>query len=136
MLVMAGTDGTIYATEDLPRDESVRLEPKDLTDLQIALRKLVDSQRLEAPTEITDRNLWLGPRSRRYMNWGGGVVPEWQNGIGEGIFKVLQSPSSDKLKDLLQPGTYIAITDQPPTVDLGVTKMQDEGSLYVIVGVY
>lgn len=136
MLVLAAADGTFYSTQDLPRDESVRLEQNDLAELQIALRKLVDGQRLEVPAEINDRNLWVGPTSRRTMYWRGGLVSQWQTGIGEGIFQVLQSPGADKLKDLLQPGTYLAITDQPPTVDLGVTKMQDEGSLYVIVGVF
>jgi hypothetical protein len=136
LLVLAAADGTIYSTQDLPRDESIRLEPKDLADAQIALRKLADGQRLEVPAEMTDRDLWIGPTSRRTMYWRGSFVPQWQNSIGEGIFQVIQPPNADKLKELLQPGTYLAITDQPPTVDLGVTNMQDEGSLYVIVGVY
>ena len=136
LLVLAAADGTIYSTQDLPRDESIRLEPKDLADLLVALRKLTDAQRLEVPAEMTDRDLWIGPTSRRTMYWRGAFVPQWQNSIGEGIFQVIQPPNADKLKELLQPGTYLAITDQPPTVDLGATKMQDEGSLYVIVGVF
>jgi hypothetical protein len=136
MLVLASADGTVYSTQDLARDQSVRLEAADLKELHPALRKLIDSQPLEAPAELNERDLWIGIGPRRYMYWRGGMLADWQNSIGEGIFQVLKSADIDNLKDLLQPGTYIAITDQPPTVDLGVTTMQDAGSLYVIVGVF
>jgi hypothetical protein len=136
MLILAADDGATYATQDLAREQSVRLEPSDLGELHPALRKIIDSQSLEAPADLNERDLWTGIGPRRYMYWRGGTLSDWRNNIGEGIFQVLKSADTDNLKDMLQPGTYIAITDQPPTVDLGVTTMQDEGSLYVIVGVF
>ncbi len=135
-LLLLDEEGNTYGAEDLARDVSVRLEPKEFADLHAGLRKILATQPLEIPPEITDRYMAVGGMgSRRY--WNRQVQPaQWNTSVSEGFLQVLADVNPDGLKALLRPRTYVAITERPPHVDLGVTRMEDNGSVFVIWGMY
>jgi hypothetical protein len=134
-LAVADESGEYYAAKNVAADASERLESLDLNDVHTALRALVSEQPLEIPPEITSRYYASGFFGRPRF-WGARTAVQWQTGRSEEVLRGLQDTGVDKVKEMLKPRTYIAVTEQPPTLDLGVKQMKDEGSLHVVIGSY
>jgi hypothetical protein len=136
LLLVADENGQTFRAENIAPGASDRLEPQDLANMHAELRKIVDGQRLETPAEITSRYYAVGFFASRVRYWGNRSAAQWQSSREEEVFQALRAAGLENIKAMLQPRTYIAVTEQPPTVDLGVTKMQDEGSLFIVIGFY
>lgn len=136
LLIVADEDGRILTAQDIEPDDSQRLEPEAIEDLHIALRTAIERQPLETPVEITNRNSGMGFFGTRVRFWGPRLSVQWNSGRLEELLQMMKGPDSAAFRNLLRPRTYIAVTGQPPMVDIGVPDHQDEGSLFVVIGTY
>jgi hypothetical protein len=135
-LAVADENDRLFFAENVAVDASERLESRELPELQAALRNMINEQPLETPAEITSRYYATGFFGSRTRFWGPRSAAQWHTGRSEEVFQALHDTRAESIEAILKPRTYIAVTDQPPTVDLGVTQMQDEGSLFIIIGSY
>jgi hypothetical protein len=135
-MAVADESGQIFEGENIATDASERLVSQTIAECYQKLREFVDDQPLETPAEITRRTsggFFFGPRFRY---WGNRSESQWASSRCEEVFELLKSKGTPALQAILQPRTYIAVTELPPTADLGVTSMRDAGSLYVVIGSY
>jgi hypothetical protein len=135
-LALADANGQILSAQSIAPEASERLESKGLDALHAELRELLSSQPLETPDEIASRYSNVGFFGSRVRFWGSGTLARWNNSRSEEYIQALLASGHENLQSMLQPRSYIAVTDLPPTVDLGVTEMQDEGSLFIVIGSY
>jgi hypothetical protein len=135
-LLVADENSQLYSAENVAVDASERLEQHELPELHAALRGIINRQPLETPAEITSRYYAAGFFASPRRFWGARTIAQWNSSRSEEILQALRDTNVEGAKAILKPRTYIAVTDQPPMVDLGVTQMQDEGSLFIIIGSY
>jgi hypothetical protein len=134
-LILAGEPGLFYTADDLAPQASQRVEPVELGDVLPPVGRLVGAQVLEAPFDLNERDFSGGPFGRRrfLFGWSGQPV-DWSTSVIESILRVLKEGSQSSIQELLRPGSFVAITERPPHVDLGVADAEEVESLYVIVG--
>jgi hypothetical protein len=135
-LLLADAQGVIHAAGAIEREARNRLTVQELDLARAELRELVDSQRLELPAELLNRAAggWVFSR-RRYAPWNRWQSSDSQESLMELGLAALSGEASE-LATLLQPRTYVAVTERLPSVELGLPRCQDHGSLYVVVGAF
>jgi hypothetical protein len=136
LIVVAGSSGEWYAAKDLANGDSVRLEPEELAEIHVDLRKLITAQVLDLPDEMTNTSEGFGIfGSRYYSYYGTQWASAWNTSVLERMLNGLRG-DANLLQALVTPGSYVAIVDRAPMVELGVSRSDDAGSLYVILGNY
>jgi tetratricopeptide (TPR) repeat protein len=135
LLVLCDADGALYTLNNLGVGVRATAGSESSEAAKQLVRELIGRQRLETPQEIQDRAARgpIFPWSPRYYQ-SREVTAVWGSGLLEEALR--QVTSIDPSQPFLLPKTYLAITERPPFLELGVPSTRDEGSLYVILGSY
>jgi hypothetical protein len=134
LIVVRDSDGNLHVAENIAKGARVPMRSEETATAYDAVRKLIQHQQLEAPQEIKDQASWvMFGWSRRA--WGRpAAVAGWSSGLLEQTLR--QFTAATAPQPFLRPRAYVAISDRPTFVELGVSDTQDDDCLYVTLGAY
>lgn len=138
-LLLRGDDGAYFGGEAIADGATVALAPVDPEEQQGRLRQIALEHRPEFPPGTNRQSLAATAASRgmfrRYRYWGNyGTVDAGQASslLEQSLGLVGGTRRADG--PLLEPGSYIAVVDRSPEVELGTPLAREEASFHVILG--
>ena len=132
-LVVRDSQGNYFVAENLPEDATAEPAPAKAKDAQIALTKLIKAQDPEYPKgyDPTMSGNALTKMFRGAFPAGSPYSPVNTNvSLLERSLDQIGAPD----RELLEPGTYLALVDIAPDVPMGVTTSKQKESLHLIRG--
>lgn len=134
-LFIVDESGKSWVTEKLKAGAIAKLEPLTNEDRK-ELRKFFSEHAMELPSGVTETQLSNGlSSSRRYRYSGGHEVPIiYQKSLQEKMISRLIPLGNEKA--ILKPGSYFAILQQSPDLELGLKKSQQNISIHLLLGFF
>jgi tetratricopeptide (TPR) repeat protein len=133
LLVVCDADGALHVAENIAKGARASARSEDAAAVHEMVRAIIVGQRLEAPREIADHTSW-GLFRWSGASWGNSVTPSWGVSLLEQSLR--QFSGATPPRPYLQPRSYLAVTERPSYVELGVTDTRDDDCLYVTLGSY
>ena len=139
-LVAVGDDGTVYFGENIPAGAATSLLPMTAEEKD-KLRNVLHTSALMTPDDFNEnrgRSDWFG-MNRRYWprNRGESSLSEGQT---EMTMEQLQRDVLEKTEETnrvaLSKGTYLAVVNETPDLDLGLLSLSIRDSYHLIFGNY
>lgn len=131
--------GNIFTGENIGADESAELRPSTVVDALRVLRELVLTNEPEAPValaESEDRKERSRGRRRRTFQQGGDVEYSLErlseNLQSDAIGSLVITADNPSLN--VPNGSFIAVTETGPEVELGISAAEELGSFHILVG--
>jgi tetratricopeptide (TPR) repeat protein len=130
LLVLCDASGVLHVAEDVPKGARASTRVEQAGAAQDAVRVWIQGQRLDVPAEISATDTWslfsLGMRG-----FSSSPAASWSTSLLE---QKLRNLSAGPPQPFLKPGTYVAISERPPYLELGVPEASDVDCLYVTLG--